>query len=475
MVYYSALMDIGSCVVTGTQSKRSVMPTQGTTTTQPTSSGTITATGNGWVSYANDQVGKYVIAHFMVGNAASYDKNQWLSEIKLAAAQGIDAFALNLGQQPTWQPDRMQDAYDMALASGTGFKMLISFDMTAISCSSWGDTAYLTNLINRWAKHGAQLKDTSGAVYVSTFAGEYCSWGQGSIVPGWVQAVKTGPGTAGVKTKFIPGFFTNASSNYMYRDFMDGMFPWNNGWPMGDYDTNWDPDAYDLQYVDRTRGQVYMAPVSPWFFTHYPPYSWNKNWIYRGDDHHYVGRWEQVIYHRAQVDLVEIVTWNDYGESSYIGPIGKDQPNSQAWVNGFPHNAWLTLTGYYAKAWKSGQWPTITKDTIYMWARPHGAADTAPDPSCGRPNNADWTSDKFWVILFATAPGQLKLQQGTSSSITNVIAGVNKLSLPSAVTNTGVYATLARNGVLVFSYFAPITFTHSPPRYNFNAFVFSGP
>lgn len=36
---------------------------------------------------------------------------------------------------------------------------------------------------------------------------------------------------------------------------------------MGDYDVNWAEDAYDLKYLDRSKGQVYMAAVSPWFFT----------------------------------------------------------------------------------------------------------------------------------------------------------------------------------------------------------------
>lgn len=40
---------------------------------------------------------------------------------------------------------------------------------------------------------------------------------------------------------------------------------------------------------------------------------------------------------RDSVDIVEIVTWNDYGESHYIGPIKGAQPNSQAWVDGYDH------------------------------------------------------------------------------------------------------------------------------------------
>ena len=41
-------------------------------------------------------------------------------------------------------------------------------------------------------------------------------------------------------------------------------------------------------------------------------------------------------------DLVEICTWNDFGESHYIGPIHGAQPNSQAWVDGFDHTGRCT-------------------------------------------------------------------------------------------------------------------------------------
>lgn len=37
------------------------------------------------------------------------------------------------------------------------------------------------------------------------------------------------------------------------------------------------------------------------------------------------------------MDIVEIVSWNDFGESHYIGPIEGNQPMSQAWVDGNDH------------------------------------------------------------------------------------------------------------------------------------------
>jgi glucan endo-1,3-alpha-glucosidase len=102
------------------------------------------------------------------------------------------------------------------------------------------------------------------------------------------------------------------------------------------------------------RDKLYMSAVSPWFYTHYGPNTYNKNvrnslfivylscanlhqWIYLADYHLYPTRWENLISSRDKIDIVEIVTWNDYGESHYIGPIEGAQPNSQTWVNGFDH------------------------------------------------------------------------------------------------------------------------------------------
>jgi len=68
--------------------------------------------------------------------------------------------------------------------------------------------------------------------------------------------------------------------------------------------------------------------------------------MYLSDEHLYVKRWESIIASRNNFDLVEILTWNDYGESHYIGPIKGDQPNSQAWVNGMDHTGRLSSPSF---------------------------------------------------------------------------------------------------------------------------------
>lgn len=76
-------------------------------------------------------------------------------------------------------------------------------------------------------------------------------------------------------------------------------------------------DASYADFLGKT--MPYMMPVSPWFYTNLP--EWHKNWLWRGDDLWY-DRWEEVLF--WQPNLVEIISWNDYGESHY----GKSQFSS---------------------------------------------------------------------------------------------------------------------------------------------------
>ena len=122
-----------------------------------------------------------------------------------------DAFALNFGYD-SWQPNQLQSAYDAAASSGTGFKMFLSFDMLALSCSD--DNVVVSN-IAKFHNHPAQLKDSQGASWVSTFDGGWCrNNGQ------WQNIVKN----QGIATRFIPAFFNDLTNSVMKQ-----MFPVMNG------------------------------------------------------------------------------------------------------------------------------------------------------------------------------------------------------------------------------------------------------
>lgn len=65
---------------------------------------------------------KYIWAHVIMGNTYPYSYNTWMNDVRMASASGIDGFVLNLGSD-SWQPARVQDAYNAARDSGTGFKV----------------------------------------------------------------------------------------------------------------------------------------------------------------------------------------------------------------------------------------------------------------------------------------------------------------------------------------------------------------
>ncbi|RDB17844.1 Glucan endo-1,3-alpha-glucosidase agn1 [Hypsizygus marmoreus] len=461
---------------------------------------------------------KYVVAHHMVGNTFPYELQDWADDVALAHASGIDGFALNMGRDE-WQPDRVSDAYTAAQQSGLDFKLFLSLDMTSFPCASATDAQTLRDLVLAHISHPNQLQYDSRA-FVSSFAGETCTFGQGSAPDGWKNEFTKHPDLAG-KIYFVPSFFIDPAKFGDFRDVMDGDFNWNSGWPiqvttdfakqiiaskgqnlvaslasitsevstsriqsvLSQFIGSTDTDKQHLEQLSALGGGVtrrdgnskpaYMAAVSPWFFTHYSPETFNKNFVFLSDQHLYSRRWESLIAARDQFDIVQVLTWNDYGESHYIGPIKGAQPNSQAWVDGMDHTAWLELTRYYATAFREGNAPTVDKDKIFMWSRPHPTQATAPDP-VGQPKNFELFEDTVWAVVMTTAPSNVVLSTSPSKSQTfSVPAGLTKLSIPITAGGT-MKGTIERDGkALVTLNPSDFQFQANPKTYNFNAFVAS--
>ncbi|KAL4266081.1 Glycoside hydrolase family 71 [Pleurotus pulmonarius] len=417
---------------------------------------------------------KGVFAHFMVGNTYPYVLRDWSEDIELALLHHLDGFVLNIGSED-WQKDRVADCFQATEAPGlSSFKLFFSFDMSVIPCKTQGDIQHLLEYIKRWGNHPSMYR-RDGKVVVSTFAGESSLFGFGDMETAWDFLKKCLGET--VPICFMPSFFIDPA-RYDRLHFMDGVFNWNGGWPLhlspgmpreALESCKLDTDDHHLRCLG---GRSFMAAVSPWFFTHYGPETWNKNWIYRGDDWLFLRRWNQLIAARDRIDIVQIISWNDYGESHYIGPIKGAQPNSQAWVDGFDHLPWLKLSGYFARAFKEGVYPSIEEDQIYMWARPHPKDAEAADDNVPRPRNWELTDDTFWVVVLAKAPGMLVLSVGEERSRTiQVTAGVTQAS-HSLEPCKGMEARLYRGGeLIVVCKPSGFSFDPHPLVYNFNAFV----
>ncbi|KAJ0304383.1 hypothetical protein Brms1b_011243 [Colletotrichum noveboracense] len=146
----------------------------------------------------------------------------------------------------------------------------------------------------------------------------------------------------------------------------DGLFSWDS-WAWGGHDM----DTYtDASYDEFLGGKPYMMPVSPWFYTNMPGFG--KNWLWRGD-YAWYDRWVQVNW--WQPEWVQIISWNDYGESHHIGPVrdhalvafktGKSPYN---YALDRPHDAWRTLLPFTIDLYKHNT-ATITQQGVEFWYR----------------------------------------------------------------------------------------------------------
>jgi len=173
-------------------------------------------------------------------------------------------------------------------------------------CSSPEHAGALRDYITRYADHPNQLR-YNGNVFASTFAGDTCTFGSGSSVDGWkTQFIDQLTGNN--KVHFVPAFFADPNTFKNFDSVIDGVYNWNSAWPVelttdkasgllqpigGNLNdatrlsspvlTNLigsiQPDKVYLGGLDGmpNAAKTYMASVSPWFFTHYGPDSFNKN------------------------------------------------------------------------------------------------------------------------------------------------------------------------------------------------------
>ncbi|KAF9533108.1 glycosyl hydrolase family 71-domain-containing protein [Crepidotus variabilis] len=477
---------------------------------------------------------KHVVCHHMVGNTFPYTLKDWQDDVALASSKGIDAFALNMGSD-SWQPDRINDAYEAAKSSNSTFKMFLSLDMTVLPCGSPDDGAKLRQLVTSNMAKDSQFF-INGKAFVSTFAGENCNFGHPSAQEGWGAEFAQHPDLAG-KIHFVPAFFIDPQRFGDFKSVMNGAFAWDSGWPneltsdvakqalaKGDdknFLSTFSPTvkvastsitgeassivqklkdtlssllsptqkavsnligdtAWDTVYLkglgtlgglqkrdDPSSGKpTYMAAAAANFFTHYGADTFNKNFAYLGDQFLLAKRWESIINNRDQYDIIELLTWNDFGESHYIGPIKGALPKSEAWTIGFDHTAFLDVNKYYIEAFKTGKFPEITEDRVVMYSRPHIAAANVPDP-VGFPKNADLFQDNVWALIFASAPSTVTL----NGQVSQVPKGVSKVAA-AIKPGDGISAKLDRNGATTVTVDGgDFKFNGSPQAYNFNYFV----
>ncbi|KAJ7279422.1 glycosyl hydrolase family 71-domain-containing protein [Mycena rebaudengoi] len=418
---------------------------------------------------------RMVFCHFMIGiESDRHSSTDYDSDMQRAKAYGIDAFALNIGVDD-YTDAQLHFAYESAARNG--MKVFISYDF------NWwhiDQGAQIGGHLAGYAAMPAQLF-VNGAAFVSSFAGDGVD----------VNAMRS---SAGRPIMFVPNFHPG-QGNF---GVIDGALNWM-GWPNNGNNKapsggqNVSVAAGDSQYLGALGGKPYLAPASPWFFTHYgPEVSYSKNWVFPGDLL-WFNRWNELL--QLRPTFIEIVTWNDYGESHYIGPLSSKHQDDggSKWVNDMPHNAWLDMSKPYIAAYKAGATSPdsfITQDQIIYWYRPTLAAlncdstdTTANTPAnnasgnyfMGRPDGWQSMQDAVFVVTLLKTAGQLTVSSGGNTRVFNAPAGAAAFTVPLAVGQQSF--ALARNGanVLAANSLKDVTNVCPCGLYNFNAYTGSVP
>ncbi|PLB43332.1 glycosyl hydrolase family 71 protein [Aspergillus steynii IBT 23096] len=307
-----------------------------------------------WTSLGVQHVcAKAVFAHFMLGNTENYTTKNWESDINLAKESSIDGFVLNMARNEKL-PTQIYNAF--TVSADLSFKLLFSFDYAANG--SWPKSQVL-NLLNEYSTHPAYYMHNKQPL-VSTFEGPD-AWKD------W-QEIKE-------KTNafFIPDWSSVGPAKAANRSVVDGLFSWG-AWPEGPRGLN---TSLDDAYIDALDGKAYMMPVSPWFYTNMPGFE--KNWVWRGDEL-WTDRWAQVM--DLDPEFVQIISWNDYGESHYIGPIGAgdgvdvwdafgrgEAPYNYA--KDVQHDGWRTFLPYWVQRYKANKTVDVSEDeeNVVTWYR----------------------------------------------------------------------------------------------------------
>ena len=450
---------------------------------------------------------RLVLAHYMVTNQdyqADTDPTQeakiaaYEREIRQAQAIGIDGFALNVGgwRRETYYIRYSAQMFEAAARLNTGFKLVFSADMCC------GNTAGdVEDMMRRFANNprysNVYLRYKNRPV-LTTFSGDKFGtqfWQQirndlaKGANPSLKEAAGVLPAAAGVpsnrrmKIFLVPGFFWGGDLPALadvqkefkkWRSAIDGAFYWgiagvpSSGGPL-------DQLASSRAYADTLHGggKLYMAPVCLQFW------GANANRYYE-----YSGAagmramWMHAI-RTTHPKWVEIITWNDFIEGTYVSPI--DDPNRYPGANflnstGVPlgtlgyfhsHSAATALIPYFIQWYKTGIEPRIPQDAVYYFYRTQTLADHPRTPSVAHQYGP--VADMIYVTANLTAAATLHVTSGGHTTAISLPAGSTDAMAP-IFAGESPQLTLCRSDQVIFAKSAsePI-----PARTKYNNFYYA--
>lgn len=154
------------------------------------------------------------------------------------------------------------------------------------------------------------------------------------------------------------------------------------------------------------------------------------------------GSWMAAI--DGGADLVQNTTWNDYGENAHITP-----STNHGWV-------WADLNTYYVKKFKTGSFPLIVRDGVYLFHRVHPVALTSFTDTrqkrfghiTGGTSGADIVEVRAFIAPGGAAATVELLVDGVVTQTASATAGDNRFEWPLPASGV-LSARVKRSGAVV--------------------------
>jgi len=283
------------------------------------------------------------------------------------------------------------------------------------------------------------------------------TFGASTANEGWQTEYVDALASMGHTTYFAPAFSDdndyNGADFYDNYPITDGALSWT-CWPTVNAHEAIDSTIDQAYLSARPQNKTYIMGMSPIQFKHL---SSTENW-YRSGTANLLYRIPQVL--DLSPDFLELITWNDNGESHYFGNIWPDSMPASSSV-GYSHSGWQTLLPAFIQAYKSGSndltslVPTNGEDIQgTFWHHTLMLdADCSAD-ALGKPLGYEDVQDMVSIGLYASASaGNLTMKAWSGGALVaqeNVVKGFNWWTVPM---NTGTQSVeiVDENGSTLFS------------------------
>ncbi|KAF1983405.1 glycoside hydrolase family 71 protein [Aulographum hederae CBS 113979] len=352
---------------------------------------------------------RLVFAHYML--ITRPPNANFTPDIIMAKAAGIDAFAINYGGvNVDYDTERTYLSQFYNYCTAQDFFAFLSFDTTSTDSSGTQiDPQQAVDLFNQYNDHPAQLK-VNGSAVLSSFQTADPSWN-------WQESVLS---KLNASVHFLPHTLSTHGEQVFAQDIgAEGYFSWMH------HDLNATQEAAtDASFASSrnqsaaaaTRAdkpaQKWMVSLAPWFYKNL-----GAHWAQAQDSSIFIPRLKNLL--RRKPDYIELVTWNDFGESTYFGPLNANLTEMcpECYYAHLEHGGFLDMMKPVIRTFKAGETEVLVdeeageKENVWLFYRLQPARSLPKgQDSSDLPELVQDLRDKVFIVSFVKQETEIKVE-----------------------------------------------------------------